>query len=90
MLTCYNYENIDTKVLLFLEIMTAQRGMKNRDTKTGRFVTDKEPVDSKPIALRLPRSLEAELREHAGDALAPWIREAIAEKLEREKRQKTA
>lgn len=38
------------------------------------------------ITVRLPRSLEAELRQYAGDALAPWIREAIAEKIEREKR----
>ena len=65
-------------------------GMRKRDTQSGKFVTDKEPVVSKPIALRLPPSLEAELRTYAGDAVAPWIREAIAEKLEREKQQETA
>lgn len=70
--------------------MAYDKGMRKRDTKTGKFVTEREPVDSKPITVRLPRSLEAELRQYAGDALAPWIREAIAEKLEREKRQKIA
>lgn len=66
--------------------MAYDKGMRNRDTKTGKFFTEREPVDSKPITVRLPRSLEAELRQYAGDALAPWIREAIAEKIEREKR----
>ncbi|WP_218596928.1 hypothetical protein [Chroogloeocystis siderophila] len=48
-------------------------------------MTDSEPVISKPISIRLPPSLEAELRAVAKDALAPWIREAIAEKLARDK-----
>jgi len=62
--------------------------MRKRDTESGKFVTDKEPVVSQPISVRLPPSLLAELRAYAGDAVAPWIREAIAEKLDREKRQK--
>lgn len=63
--------------------------MRKRDTQSGKFVTDKDPVVSKPIGVRLPLSLEAELRAVAGDAVASWIREAIAEKLERERRRKT-
>ncbi|AFZ32976.1 hypothetical protein IQ230_00735 [Gloeocapsopsis crepidinum LEGE 06123] len=59
--------------------------MSKRDLKSGKFVTDSEPVISKPISIRLPPSLEAELRAVAGDAVAPWIREAIAEKLARDK-----
>ncbi|MUL38301.1 hypothetical protein [Gloeocapsopsis dulcis] len=59
--------------------------MSKRDTKSGKFITDSEPVISKPISIRLPPSLEAELRAVAGDAVAPWIRAAIAEKLARDK-----
>lgn len=58
--------------------------MRKRDVQSGQFVTNSEPVISKPISVRLPPSLEAELREVAGDAVAPWIGKAIAEKLERE------
>lgn len=63
--------------------------MRKRDVQSGQFVTDSEPVVSKPISVRLPPSLEAELRAVAGDAIAPWIREAIAEKLKREKHHKS-
>lgn len=58
--------------------------MRKRDVQSEQFVTDSEPVVSKPISVRLPPSLEAELRAVAGDAVAPWIGKAIAEKLERE------
>lgn len=70
--------------------MVDDNSMRKRDTHSGKFVTDREPVVSKPISVRLPPSLEAELRAVAGDAVAPWIREAIAEKLERDKHHKTA
>lgn len=36
---------------------------------------------------RLPVSVDIALRELAGDELSDWIREAIAEKLEREQQQ---
>ena len=64
--------------------------MRKRDTHFGKFVTDKEPVVSKPISIRLPPSLEAELKAVAGDKIASWIREAISEKLERDKQHKSA
>lgn len=64
--------------------------MRKRDVQSGQFVTDSEPVVSKPISVRLPPSLEAELRAVAGDRIAPWIREAIAEKLKRVKHQNSA
>jgi predicted DNA-binding protein len=64
--------------------------MRKRDTHSGKFVTDKEPVVSKPISIRLPPSLEAELKAVAGDKIASWIREAISEKLERDKQHNSA
>lgn len=70
--------------------MAYYKAMRKRDTQSGQFVTGSEPVVSKPISVRLPPSLEAELRKAAGGAIAPWIREAIAEKLKREKHQKSA
>lgn len=70
--------------------MGKDEAMRKRDTQSGKFVTDKEPLTSKPIGIRLPSSLLAELRVYAGDAVSPWIREAIVEKLEREKSQKNS
>jgi hypothetical protein len=52
-----------------------------RDTKSGQFrQTGMEPKGD-PIALRLPRSLDTQLREVAGADLKRWIETAIAEKL---------
>ncbi len=64
--------------------------MRNRDTESGKFISTSEPVVSRPIAIRLPPSLEMKLRKYAGDAIAPWIREAITEKLERIKKQEAS
>ncbi len=43
-----------------------------------------EPMAKKVIGVRLPASMDASVRELAGDDLSQWIREAIAEKLARE------
>lgn len=43
-----------------------------------------EPMAKKVIGVRLPVSMDASVRELAGDDLSQWIREAIAEKLARE------
>lgn len=43
-----------------------------------------EPMAKKVIGVRLPVSMDAAVRELAGDDLSQWIREAIAEKLARE------
>ena len=59
--------------------------MKGNRTGRGYFpVAGAEPVAKKMIGLRLPASMDAVVREVAGDDLTSWIREAIAEKLERE------
>lgn len=44
-----------------------------------------EPLASKPISVRLPVSMDAAVRELAGDELSEWIRGAIAARLEQEK-----
>ena len=60
-----------------------------RDTATGKFRSDSEPNKSK-LTLRLPSSLYDQLREVAGDQVAAWVREAIAEKLQRQKNQQAS
>lgn len=62
--------------------------MKGNRTGKGYFqVQGKEPLAKKPVMARLPVSIDKALRELAGDELSDWIREAIAEKLEREQQQ---
>lgn len=43
-----------------------------------------EPLAQKIIGVRLPVKMDALVREIAGKNLSSWVREAIAEKLERE------
>ncbi len=62
--------------------------MKGNRTGKGYFqVKGSEPLAKKPVMARLPVSVDTALRELAGDELSDWIREAIAEKLEREQQQ---
>lgn len=42
------------------------------------------PMSKKAIGVRLPIDMDVVVRELAGDDLSNWIRQAIAEKLERE------
>jgi hypothetical protein len=52
----------------------------------GLFVSaGDEPIDSPAISLRMTQSMYEQLIAVAGKSKAKWIREAIAEKLEREK-----
>ena len=44
-----------------------------------------EPLAKRPIALRLPESVDKELREIVGDNLTEWLRQAIAYQVEGEK-----
>jgi hypothetical protein len=56
-----------------------------RDKKTGKFcVPWPEPISKRQIGVRLPESMDSAVRELAGDDLSNWVRQAIAEKLERE------
>ena len=45
-----------------------------------------EPLSKNPIAIRLPESQDAELRERLGPELTEWIRKAIAERWEIDKK----
>ena len=59
--------------------------MKGNRTGKGYFqAKGSEPLAKKPVMARLPVSVDTALRELAGDDLSDWIREAIAEKLDRE------
>lgn len=56
-----------------------------RNDKTGKFRSlNPEPLGKKIVGIRLSPSMEAEVRQIAGDDLSQWIRQAIAEKLARE------
>ena len=67
--------------------------MKKTRNTTGKgyfTVVGKEPLSKKILAVRLPESLDAQARQVAGDNLSGWLREDIAEKLERELNQDKA
>ncbi|MDV2997873.1 MAG: hypothetical protein N4J56_007578 [Chroococcidiopsis sp. SAG 2025] len=49
----------------------------------GKFYTEDEPIASK-ITFRVPASLRKAAEDSANGDLAEWLRQAIAEKLERE------
>lgn len=56
-----------------------------RDKRTGKFrLVESEPISKKQIGVRLPLSMEEKLRQIAGKDMSAWVREAIAEKLERD------
>ena len=50
----------------------------------GKFGSPYREPRGEPIALRLEKSLDEAVREVAGNNLKDWVRQAIAEKLERE------
>ena len=52
-------------------------------------VKGSEPLAKQPIALRLPESVDKDLRELAGDDLTGWLRKAIADQVQREKEART-
>lgn len=65
--------------------------MKGNRTGKGYFqVQGSEPVAKKPLTVKLPVSMDAAVREIAGENLADWVRDAIAEKLAKEKQIKSA
>lgn len=53
----------------------------------GRFTTDSEPAVSK-LTVRVPPSLRAEVEQIADGKVAEWLREAIIEKLRKDKIEK--
>jgi len=50
----------------------------------GRFATDVEEARLENFSFRVPASLKNKVKQVAGKRTAEWLREAIAEKLERE------
>ncbi len=59
--------------------------MKGNRTGKGYFqIKGSEPLAKRAVMARLPVSMDEAVRKIAGDDLSEWIREAIAEKLERE------
>lgn len=55
-------------------------------TGKGYFtVKGKEPLAKRAIAVRLPESLDDEVRRNAGKELSDWLRMAIIEQLKRDK-----
>ncbi|MBD2309552.1 hypothetical protein H6G17_29365 [Chroococcidiopsis sp. FACHB-1243] len=50
----------------------------------GRFTTDAEEASLENFSFRVPASLKKEVKRVAGKRTAEWLRQAIAEKLERE------
>jgi hypothetical protein len=59
---------------------------RKKDPETGKFTTEGEPNDQS-LTIRVSESLKKWLKEAYGDRAAAFIREAIAEKLERESQQ---
>lgn len=56
--------------------------------ENGKFCSpNPEPLGKKIVGVRLPASIEAQLRSINGKDLSAFIREAIAEKLERDLQQ---
>lgn len=53
--------------------------------EAGLFLpSGEEPIDSPNVQLRMPKSLYEKFITAAGDKKAAWIRQAIAEKLDRD------
>lgn len=59
-------------------------------TGKGYFkIAGPEPLAKNVLAVRLPESLDAQVRELAGNDLSGWLREAIAARLAQEKSRNT-
>lgn len=61
-------------------------GKPRNTTGKGYFtVQGKEPLAKRAIAVRLPESVDAQLRQEIGEDLSNWLRQAIIEKWEQQK-----
>lgn len=59
-------------------------------TGKGYFkISGSEPLAKNVLAVRLPESMDAQVRELAGDDISGWLREAIAARLAQEKSRET-
>ena len=67
-------------------MLRAMNSKARNKTGKGYFTVEgNEPLAKRPIAVRLPESLDIELREIAGDDLSNWIRKAVLERLKKDK-----
>ena len=65
--------------------MNIYRDMDTRERdKNGRFAAEVDEARLENFSFRVPASLKNEVKRIAGKRTAEWLREAIAEKLERE------
>ena len=65
--------------------MKRDKPYKVQQGEGGLFVSaGDEPIDSPAITLRMPKSMYEQLIAIAGKEKASWIREAVAEKLQRD------
>jgi hypothetical protein len=65
--------------------MKREKPYEVKQGEDGLFVASgEEPIDSPNVQLRMPMSMYNKLNEVALKNRAEWIRQAIAEKLERE------
>ncbi len=62
---------------------------RQRNPQSGKFYSESKPNRFK-LTLRIPDDMALELKDLAGQDVAQWVREAIAQKLEREKQRETA
>lgn len=59
-----------------------------QDRRTGKFVPTGAPVMAeKPIAVRLPVEIDAQVRAMPSSERSEWLRKAIAAQLERDLKQ---
>lgn len=57
---------------------------RKKDPETGKFTTESGEPNDRSLTIRVSESLKTWLKETYGDNAAAFIREAIAEKAERE------
>ncbi len=61
-------------------------GKPRNTTGKGYFtVKGEEPLSKRTVTVRLPESIDAELRQEIGEGLSDWMRQAIIEKWEQQK-----
>lgn len=66
-------------------MLKKNRPYKVRQGENGNFISaGSEPIDSPVVGLRMTSAMYAQLEAIAGKKKAQWIRDAIAEKLERD------
>ena len=74
------YNDAVTYPLLMLKRQTKRN--ERRDPVSGQLISG-DIAKPALLSIRLPSDLDSKMRSLAGDRVADWVREAIAEKIER-------